>query len=147
MKRLTERTEIARAINFKQYPIITIDLADRDEYGIKGCKVCIDNGTFRTGEPYYVDATCRVYSDEKKLVFQSYGSCLHDSFGYSDIEKMLEYANAPVIQKDQDVLIVIIDSANRQAYQPIIAHTSNRIDPHCMTPINFTERIGFDAFF
>ena len=57
MKVLTERTEIASAINFKKYPVVTIDVSKRDDYGIVGCPVCVDAGLFRTGEPQYVRAT------------------------------------------------------------------------------------------
>ena len=57
MKFLETRTEIAKAINFKQYPTIRIDVSETDDYGIVGTHVLIDNGTFRTGEPYYVRAT------------------------------------------------------------------------------------------
>ena len=46
MKRLTERTEIAKAINFHKYPVVEIDVSKVDEYGIIGTKVLIDNGTF-----------------------------------------------------------------------------------------------------
>ena len=53
MKFLETRTEIAKAINFKQYPTIRIDVSKTDDYGIVGTHVLIDNGTFRTGEPYY----------------------------------------------------------------------------------------------
>lgn len=61
MKFLETRTEIAKAINFKQYPTIRIDVSETDDYGIVGTHVLIDNGTFRTGEPYYVRATIRAY--------------------------------------------------------------------------------------
>lgn len=54
MKFLETRTEIAKAINFKQYPTIRIDVSKTDDYGIVGTHVLIDNGTFRTGEPYFV---------------------------------------------------------------------------------------------
>ena len=69
MKRINinDRQAVAKAINFGEYPVITIDLADRDEYGLKGSKVRIDNGTFRTGERYFIRATIRVYNDEQVL--------------------------------------------------------------------------------
>ena len=47
MKFLETRTEIAKAINFKQYPTIRIDVSETDDYGIVGTHVLIDNGTFR----------------------------------------------------------------------------------------------------
>ena len=110
MKRLTDRTDIAEAINFKKYPVLHIDLADRDEHGIQGCKCCIDNGKFSDGTPYYVRATCRAFSDERKLTFHSGGTFLSDSFSYYDMEEMLEYANAPVIRPGEPVVVVFTDS-------------------------------------
>jgi hypothetical protein len=135
MKRLTERTEIASAINFRKYPVIEIDVSKVDEYGIRGTKVLIDNGTFRSGEPYFVKATLRTYNDENVLKFSAGGTCLKADFGYSDIEKMLDYANAPIIKADQDILIVMIDRERRVAYKPVVLHTGNRVDANCMTPL------------
>lgn len=44
MKFLETRTEIAKAVNFKQYPTIRIDVSKTDDYGIVGTHVLIDNG-------------------------------------------------------------------------------------------------------
>lgn len=103
MKFLETRTEIAKAINFKQYPTIRIDVSKTDDYGIVGTHVLIDNGTFRTGEPYFVRATIRAFRDEGYLKFKSYGSCLHADFTYFDMEKMLDYANVPVTLRVEGV--------------------------------------------
>lgn len=135
MKTLENRTEIARAINFKLYPTVRIDVSKTDDYGIVGTLVQIDNGTYRTGEPYYVRATLRAYRDEGVLKFQSYGTCLHSSFGYSDVEKMLDYANVPVIKAGQEILVCVVDSEKRLAYHPVVLKTGERIDPHCSTPL------------
>lgn len=147
MKTLTERTENAPAINFKKYPVVTIDVSKRDDYGIVGCPVCIDAGLFRSGEPHYVKATCRVYRDEQKLTFTSGCVGLSADFGYRDIEEMLEYANVPIIRPDAEMLVVIIDSAKRIAYSPVVVRTGSRVDPHCQTPISLAEPLSFAAFF
>lgn len=105
MKFLETRTEIAKAINFKQYPTIRIDVSKTDDYGIVGTHVLVDNGTFRTGEPYFVRATIRAFRDEGYLKFKSYGSCLHADFTYFDMEKILDYANVPVVKPDQEILV------------------------------------------
>lgn len=141
MKRLTDRSEIAQAINFKKYPVVTIDLAKTDDYGIAGTPVNIDNGTFRSGEPYYIHSVMRAYNDEKVLTFHSGCVCLSNSFTYSDMEDLLTYANAPVIKPDQDILICLIDSAMRQAYAPMIVHTSKHVSPHCSTPLTLEDRV------
>ncbi len=139
MKQLTDRREIAKAINVERKTVVRIDLAEADEYGIKSQKVVIDNGTFRDGTPYMVRAEIRAYADEMKFTFHGFGSCIHSDFGYYDVEEMVEYANAPVIKTDSDVVLVIVDSENKKAYAPVILHTGNRVDAHCSTPLTFVD--------
>ena len=143
---INDRTAVAKAINFGDYPIITIDIADADEYGLVGCKVRIDNGTFSSGERYYVDATIRSYRDEKYLTTSARPCCLKADYGYSDVREMLEWAKAPVIKPDQDVLLVIYNSKLMCAYHPYIVHTGKHVSPHCMTPLSF-EKIDLSKFF
>ena len=147
MKRLTERTEIASAINFKKYPVVTIDVSKRDDYGIVGCPVCIDEGFFQSGEPYYVKARCRVYCDEQTLTFTSECVGLTADFGYHNIERMLEYANVPIIKPDAELLVVMIDSEKRIAYDLVVVRTAKRVNPHCSTPISLVEPLSFSRFF
>lgn len=139
MKFLENRTEIAKAINFKKYPVIRIDVSETDDYGIVGTKVLIDNGTFRTGEPYYVRATIRAYSDEGYLKFHSYGTCLKAEFTYLDMEKILSYANVPVIKAGQEILVCLVDSVKRVAYKPVVLKTGDRIGPHCASPLELEK--------
>lgn len=139
MKVLTERTEIATAINGHKMPVITIDLADADTYGLKSQKVLIDNGTFRDGFPYYIHSEVRAYADEKKFKFSQGGACLSASFNYYDMKEMLDYRNAPIVKPDEDVIIAIINSKDRTAFAPMILHTNKRIDAHCSTPLTFAD--------
>ena len=135
MKRLTERTEIAKAINFGKYPVVKIDLADKDEYGIKGTKVRIDNGTFKSGERYFVNAEIRAYSDEKVLTTSQGGTMLVDRLSYADYMEMTEYANAPIIKANQEIVVFLYNSATKDVYAPVIIKTGDRVDAHCSTPL------------
>lgn len=139
MKFLNERTEIATAINGHKMPVITIDLANADDYGLKSEKVLIDNGFFRDGFPYYIHAELRAYADETKFKFSSGCVGISNSFSYYDMKEMLEYRNAPIVKADEDIIIAIIDSNKKQMYKPIILHTSKRIDAHCSTPLTFID--------
>lgn len=143
---IQNRTEIARAINFGEYPVLTIDLADRDEYGLVGCKVRIDNGYFRTGERYFVNATLRVWSDEKYLTTSGENDVLKASYGYSDVQEMIEWANAPVIKPDQEVLVIITDSKIKCAYDAYIIRTGAKVSPHSTDPLAF-EKLDLSQFF
>lgn len=134
MKTLKERTEIAKAINFHKYPVIKIDLADRDEYGVKGTKVNIDFG----GE-YFIHAKIRSYSDTKYLQTSQGATMLSATVSYDDYMEMVEYANAPIIKADQEILIVMINSERKEIYEPVIIKTGKRIDKHCSTPLTLEK--------
>lgn len=139
MKVLRERTEIAKAINGHKMPVITIDFADADDYGLKSKKVLIDNGKFSDGFPYYIHAEVRAFRDEGKFTFKQYGTCIHNSFTFHDMEEMLEYRSAPIVKADEDVVIAVIDSKNKQMCYPIVLHTNGKINPHCSTPLTFID--------
>lgn len=139
MKTLKDKREIANEINVKRTTTVRIDLADADEYGLKSQKVLIDNGTFNNGHPYLIKAEIVAYYDQMKFTFSRFCTCLSDSFGYSDIEEMAELANAPIVKTDSDVVLVFVNSKKREAYAPCVLHTSKRVDPHCTTPLTFTD--------
>ena len=139
MKLLHDRKELALAMNFGKYPVLKIDLADADDYGMKGCKVRIDAGTFPDGEPYLIPATIRAYCDDRRLQTSSPGSCLSASFTYDDYEEMVEFATAPIIKPDQDVVVAVYDSRKRVPYAAFIAHTKNHVSRHCSTPLQFED--------
>ena len=130
MKRLYERTEIAKAMNFGKYPVIKIDLANKDEYGIKGPKVRIDFGA-----NYFIHAEMRAYSDEKVLTLVQGPTVLKAHICYQDYIEMSEYAVAPIIKPDQEILIFIYDSELKDVHAPVILKTGERIDTNCIEPM------------
>lgn len=144
MKVLSNRTKIAAAINFSQYPVIRIDLSKTDLYGVVGAPVRIDNGTFTTGEPYFVRGYLRTFKDENVLTFDAGGVALKANLSYSDYERMLEYTNAPIVKPDQDILVCMVDSERRLVYDPVVLRTGKRVDPYCMTPLDL-ERCKIPA--
>lgn len=139
MRYITERTQIAEYINGHKMPVITVDLADSDEYGLKSSKVLIDNGHFRDGFPYYIHSEIRAYSDDTKFKFSQGCIGLTKDFTYSDMVEMLEYRNAPIVKADEDVIIAIIDSSKKIAYAPMILHTNKFIDANCTIPLGFDD--------
>ena len=138
MKLLRDREEIARAINGRKMPVVEIDLSKADCYGIISEPVVINNGHFRDGFPYMIHAHVRCYRDEKRFTFSAGGVGISADFGYSDVEEMLEYRNAPVINTDEDVVLVIKNPKERYCWI-IIMHTADHITQHCSTPLAFTD--------
>lgn len=140
MRIISERTEIATAINGHKMPVIVIDLADSDDYGLKSKPVLIDNGKFKGEDfPYYIKAHVRAYKGDSKFVFSGEVVCVSSDFGYDKMATMLKFRNAPIVKADQDVIISVIDSEHKLAFKPIVLHTSGRIVPFCTQPLSFVD--------
>lgn len=134
MRQLTERHEIAEALNFNKYPVINIDLADRDDYGIRGTKVNID-----FGGAYFIQAEIRAFNDTKHLTTKYYGTMLKKDLSYSDYLKMAEYANAPIIKADQEIVIFLHNSETKEVMYPTIIKTGKRVDSGSATPLQLEK--------
>lgn len=139
MRILKERTEIAVAINYHKMPVITIDLADADEYGLVSCGVCIE-GKFKDGRTNYIHSELRAFTNTDEFEFCSYGVCLSADFGYHKIMEMLKWRKAPVIKADEDVMIVVYDSNTKVCFEPIVLHTDKEIDSLCSRPIKIVDK-------
>lgn len=134
MKRLTERQEVAEALNFGKYPVLEIDLSKCDEYGLVGSIARIDMGEFRDGSKWYERAELRVYGDERKIVFASFGCALTDKLSYMDFSENVQTAMAPIIKADSEFAVVIHDSVKREAYAVYVLSTGH-VSRHCTQPI------------
>lgn len=105
-KLLTDRKEIAQAMNFGKYPVLSIDMETPKagwEVGTvyRGCKVRID-----TGKPYCTNAELHYFGDSKKFELCMFGACLSSSFGYEDVVEMRDYAMAPVVHRGDTVVVI-----------------------------------------
>lgn len=102
MKYITERSEIAKAINLGKMPVVYVaDLAAcRTDYGWNLGKVKIADNPGVVTDLY-------IFRDTKKLAACSYGTCLKSSFGWSDIAEMAANANLPIIEPNSTFVLVI----------------------------------------
>lgn len=118
---LSERTEIATAINFKNdYAVLEIDVANVIEMcgqvvGYRGCKVRQD-----FGNEFYYTGTINYWKDEKKLSVSSDNACIKSGFGYRDIKEMLENRNAPIIKNGQKAILVAYNSKTGKVLSPMV---------------------------
>lgn len=134
MKKLTERTDIAQALNFGKYPVLGIDISECDEYGLKGSKCRIDFGEFDDGSKFYERAELRVYGDEMKLTFSAGGCGLSKDFSYYDFEEDMVYAAAPIVKANSEIAVSVFDSQKRELYGVFIVETGN-VNKFCSTPL------------
>lgn len=109
MKYLTERKQIAQAMNFGRYPVLRIDL-ETPQQGWDDCfagdKVMVDAGSSE-GRGDYVRCQLHKFGDEpKRYTVMPEPLFLDSSFGYTDVKEMLTWAQAPVIRPEETVIVI-----------------------------------------
>ena len=135
MMYLTDRHEIAAAMNFGKYPVLTINLDNRpfeDSRYAKGCRVRV---AWDHKDSRYAGMTTHgnLFLDEDgKLKIGGDGAMLKASFGYSDVMKMAAEANVPVVHKGQGV-VVVMDIPSTKTCLVRMMKVSDRINIHCQT--------------
>lgn len=131
MNYLINREEIAAALNFGKYPVVFVENIDaaKNEHGWNLGKVKI-----KTDRGYYIHADLYIFKDEQKLTTASYGSCLTDRFGWSDVEEMAENANAPELKpNDKFVLVVGMKGVKKSGFVLLVETGDGQF--HTSTPL------------
>ena len=134
MKFLTERTEIAKAINFGKYPVLYINLENRkyegSDYAV-GCRVRV---AWDHKDKRYEGMTTHgnLYIENGRYGISAEGGCLHADFGYHDVIKMKDEAAAVVVHKCQEV-VVVEDWPSKKQCRVRMMKVSDWIDTQCMT--------------
>lgn len=108
MKEILKREEFGEEVNFGKHPVLTIDMS-KDGFMdtiFTGCKVRIDNGSFRTGERYLAKGEFIYNVKEDKYEVANYGICISARFAYEDAIEQIEYAQAPIVKDGDEVIIV-----------------------------------------
>lgn len=106
-RKLTDRTEIARAFNLEGRIALKMTL-NADEYGDKGNRVKMAY-SHSDGEIAYEELTVRrFYDDDKIILFGECGYGIKDSFSFSDVKDMFEKQNLVTV-KDGDKCVVLVE--------------------------------------
>ena len=144
MKILKERTEIAKAMNFGKYPVIAIDTNNAIEMcgkivGYRGPKVRVPWDYH--GEKLYHVCQVNYWFDEQNISISCGGIMLKSDFGCSDIIEMAEYANAPILDKNQEFVLVVYNSKKKETCYPILMKTKDYKDITCLDVLSVEEKI------
>ena len=133
MKLLTERTEIAKAMNFGKYPVLTLNMEDHDGFEDTtyciGCNVRVAFDTKNHGQ---LHTEGHIYLEGGKVCISNNAVCIHSDFGYSDVMEMVKWANTPMLHAGQEV-VVVFDWPTEKGCVVRMMRVGERIDPHCMT--------------
>lgn len=112
MKLVHDRSEIAYALNSGKFPVLTIDMEHEMEgYAgcYSGCKVNVVPKSERLARDHvWTRGTLKFFGDSKKLEVMPESVCLSSHYGYSDVMRSVEFANAPLI-KEGDIVTLVID--------------------------------------
>ena len=137
MKTIVSREEFAKAVNFGEHPVVTIDLNQEAfmDTIYHGCKVKVDFGHHRTGERFLVRGEMLYNIKENKFEVAQYGICISARFCYEDAMRHVEYAQAPIIKDGDEVVIVLHDSKERTVKAFLATAKSGSWD--CSTPMTF----------
>ena len=133
MMYMTNRQEIACAMNFGKYPVLTINLENRpfeDSNYAKGCRVRV---AWDHKDRRYEGMTTHgeLFLDEDgKLKISGEGSMLSASFGYHDVMKMAAEANVPVVHKGQ-LVVVVMEIPSTKTCVVRMMKVAPRIDIYC----------------
>lgn len=140
MKYLTDRHEIAMAMNFGKYPVLYIDVETpkdgySDFYKGQDVRVAWDDPRER-----YKDMTCEgnLYYSEGKFAISNNAGGLTAGFGREDVIEMHHWANTPLVHKGQTV-IVIKDRPKQRVCHVEVMKISDRINIHCSTVAHLVE--------
>ncbi len=113
MKYLTDRQEIAKAMNFGKYPVIRIDVETPESEGVfRGDLVKVAAPSARYPDNYIRGRVTKFDDEGDRYVIMPDAVCLKSSFGYSDVVEMLGYAQAPMLHAGEEV--VLIEDAPKQ---------------------------------
>lgn len=118
MKTSTDRYVIAQWLNFNKYPVLSLDLATtkaKENY-LAGCYLgqkvrWLQHSS--SGNYYWHGQLC--FYKDSGLQIDNDNACITASFGYHDIIEDIANANAPIIEENGEVVIVIHDSEKRLA--------------------------------
>ena len=145
MRCLTERTEVAKALNFNTRPVVDIDFANEENLiymqgELVGFKAKVRVPWTYNGQTLYDKSNLKWFDDEKKITIGNWGCCLSSSFSYQDVEEMVEYANAPILDKNMEFVLVLRNSKTRLA-SVVILETANHKDIHNQRQLFVEEKI------
>lgn len=133
MMYLTDRHEIAAALNFGKYPVLTLNVENRPFEGRRYAKGCRVRVAWDSPDRRYEGMTTHgelVMDEDGTLKITGEGSCLHAGFGYSDVMKLAAEANTPVVHKGQTV-VVVLEIRSTKTCMVRVMQIGDHVDKHC----------------
>ena len=147
MKWLTDRKEIAKAINIDRLPVITMNIAkcmDGFEDCYEGSRIALEGAHSGRYADLLTYCTARMYGDEKgnerhdapwtykRIHLTPRTSYLTSDFSLRDIDEMVMWRNAPLAKANDKVIVYFRGEKN--GYLRVMK-IGARIEPFCTTAV------------
>lgn len=134
MNILTTRQDIAQALNFGKYKVLTYDM-DLS----KGSKAVVEKQTRNHG---ILKTECTVYMDkitegDGVLYLLTRATMMKGHYGVEDYLECAERANAPIIQEGDEVAVLFHSKENSVVYVRLVK--AGKVTPEYSTSVTFTD--------
>lgn len=139
MKMLTNREEIAKVLNFNNYPVLTINREDHQGFKntdfAKGCEIRCEHQNSRYGTRF---TRGYLYYQEGQYEISSCGIMITNEFGASQVLEMAKWANTPIVKANQEV--VIIEQYPSMNFVIVrLMKTGEKVNPFCQTALKLYD--------
>ena len=155
---IASRQDVAKALNFGEYPVVIMDISKPkqgwDEGVYEGSRVKVDlQKNYSDGTPMFTNCRAMIFVDnchegipdtvenrlKSKIWLQSDGAFLSSSFTAWDVIESAEKAQAPVVKAGQKVVVVYkwMEQGNLRAAVSI--RKVSKTSPHCSTTAYLEE--------
>lgn len=135
MKILTERRDIAKALNFGKYPVLSYNVDTKE-----GSKARVVKKTRNHGDLLYkCNLRCGMQTEDDGVYYLSTKpTMMSSSYPLSDVLEDVEYANAPIIEPNSDVAIYVYSKTANFGFVLIVE--AGKIDPSYSTATVFKHK-------
>lgn len=134
MKILTDRKEMAQALNFGKYPVLTYNMDELKGSGAVVMRETRNHGTLRYKTTLYCG---KKTADDGVFYLLTHATMLTATVDVNDWLKCAEYANAPVIESGQEVAILMYSKKHDVSVVRIVK--AGKCNPDYSTATTFTE--------
>jgi len=126
MKIISDSKEIAQALNFGKYPVLMINMDNKE-----GSNVVIIHKSKTHGDMRY---RCTLETgfqkeNDNKLYISTNCSMIKSSYNWNDHLECAEYANAPVIEANQEIAVYMYSEKAKIGVVRLVK--SGKIDVMC----------------
>jgi hypothetical protein len=125
MKEIIGRQEIAKVLNFGEYPVLKINMDQEAWMDVlyRGDKVRVDFGKFKDGSRFLQQGYLLYNKKDERITISAESTMLVKDLGYEDYMEAVEYGSSQILGDNQEVVVVMY-SNNKKECKVYLGKTS-----------------------